>query len=1457
MDPVIRQAIARIDIVQGGKIGSRGTGFLVAPDLVLTAVHVVADRSAPTLTLLPGQIALTFPTHTTEATVVEGHADPRADWILLRCTTPPPNVRPIPLADSVDDGAAWETYGFPDANPRDGLAQIGTVTNAAGSFEGIAAYQLYSDQAAGGSGAPVKGASGGPVIVDGAIVGLLRASLMKEGLNVAGTLYGCPIALVLDRAGDLLPLPDPCRGLPGLPRRPLPASPFRFLERFGADDTEIFFGRNREIKRMYSEVTAEGGAPVVLLFGQAGSGKSSFLDAGLLPRLQSTHATIYLRRDREKGLFQTLFDGIAPAFPGAAAGAARARSVPQADALRLAWLGTETAAGRPLVVVLDQVDEAFTRQSADAQELTTFADALAQLFPPTGGPRGRLILSFRKEWFAEIQTQLDARTVEYGKVFLEALDHGAVVEIVSGLQRTPRLRERYGLEIEAGMADAVAHDLTADRESPVAPTLQVLMSRLWREATAASAIAPRFTAALYDRLRNEGFLLGDFLDQQLTEVGKAGAASPEHADVTDSGLALDLLLFYTTPHMTGEQRSMDEVRQAYSHRAADAEWLVQELKRVYVLTDPAGDRRDAANSARLSHTLAPVVRARFDKSGRPGQRARRILENRAAEWADGKKGTPLDGRDLELVEQGVAGMRVTTEAEQRLLAESRAERDREKTRRQRRIVAIAVGATAVLAAIAIAAWFGLQARKQTEWTDMLKLDARIPSLLDTEPVAGLIAAINVVDRGLTLNNGMLPIGLQVNFQYALDHARERQSWSLASASTALAFSGDGRIAAGTGDGLIHLFQLGGPKETSSIRAGGDSAIVQAVSFSPDGTYLAAALGRQGIAVWNREGELLTSLPTVPDGVASGVRFVPVGADPATSSHTLVALFAPGEFSGQSTLYVCDLDTRKASAKSIATDRAIESLAVARTSQGGVWAVTGSSVTREKDGEPSLFGQLRLWDATTGELKWEQKKPTSEGGFSAVDIFISPDASHTVFLTGGASDGTVSLLNVTDSQSTVMGPFDGHPAVTSIAFGALGHIVLAGTSNGTVRWLARDGTEPLPAFPASSESIIALAPSPDSTLVAVGGASLGLKRLRVVDQVAVEVQFPLRHPEPVESRVNDMAFSPDAHRLVVAGRDRVTRWDLDVPRGAAWSTPTMLDIDVGGKEARGVALGRAGEMWLLVEQEIQFHGADGKRTGAAPLPAQGSAIAISRDGATAAVGDDEGHVTLWDVAQKRLTRTVQAHQGRVLAVAFNAAGDRLATVAEDGRLRIWQRDGTMLGDKPAAATAVAYRSDGTLFVGRKDGQLGHRHPDGSPIASVPIFRGELIRSVFVEPGGATVTVASKAGVSRFDVASGAILPVPAHDKNIRAVAGSADGHLLAAVGAEGEVLILRADWREWLAESCDRLRQHEVFVSPGSSTHCRSDAAEGTAPGTRGVYGVDCGVAYDACAARVWKTGVPH
>jgi hypothetical protein len=90
-------------------------------------------------------------------------------------------------------------------------------------------------------------------------------------------------------------------------------------------------------------------------------------------------------------------------------------------------------------------------------------------------------------------------------------------------------------------------------------------------------------------------------------------------------------------------------------------------------------------STRLAHDLlAPLVQHRFRLSLAPGQRARRLLENRAPEWKDGKTGPVLDSTDLATALEGAAGMRIRT-AEETLLVEAsrRAEEQRKADEEER------------------------------------------------------------------------------------------------------------------------------------------------------------------------------------------------------------------------------------------------------------------------------------------------------------------------------------------------------------------------------------------------------------------------------------------------------------------------------------------------------------------------------------------------------------------------------------------------------------------------------------------------------------------------------------------------------------------------------------------------------------------------------------------------------
>lgn len=443
---------------------------------------------------------------------------------------------------------------------------------------------------------------------------------------------------------------DPLFGLPPLPEMDLPAKPFRDLSWFRRTDAPIFFGRGQQIRQLYTVVTETKTAPIVLFYGQSGVGKSSLLDAGLLPRLEQVHRVVYLRRDQEQGLLKTLLTNLAG-------------SENISRQVLDAWHTAEQQANKPLTLILDQMEEHFTRPNpALPDEMPQFLDALGTLFADRSQrPQGKLILSFRKEWLAEIEKRLSECALPFSKLFLERLDQAGVIEAVGCVAWTPALQQHYGLTLEEDLADEIAHDLLKDREAPIAPMLQILLTRLWEEATQRDRASPHFDRALYDQLRREGLKLSEFLDRQLARLKE------QQPEVVDSGLALDLLSFHTTPLGTAEQRDFAVLQTEYQHRAAILPELVRNFQSLYLLVDPAADQVDAAQKSRLAHdTLAPLVRVRFDESDLPGQRARRILETRAMDWDDGVQGMPLERSDLRTVELGMMGMRNRTLDEQRL-----------------------------------------------------------------------------------------------------------------------------------------------------------------------------------------------------------------------------------------------------------------------------------------------------------------------------------------------------------------------------------------------------------------------------------------------------------------------------------------------------------------------------------------------------------------------------------------------------------------------------------------------------------------------------------------------------------------------------------------------------------------------------------------------------------------------
>ncbi|MFH0824754.1 MAG: serine protease, partial [Pseudomonadota bacterium] len=545
-----RRAIARIE-VGTPQTGQRfGTAFLVHGNYVLTALHCVADRGVDPPQFMSGPIMLRFPDRVTQAAVVSDCWDRSKDFVLLKCDQPPDeealHLAELNESEGQETGSAvrWQTHGWPSTNPVDPMDFAGEVRTAIGRVGGVEAIQLFSFEAAAGVGAQVPGLSGAPVIVNGAVVGLLRSALTDaEGKSQAGALYACPVSQILLKCAGFLPMPDPVWGLPGLPRWDLPSEPFRYLSPYRKEEAELFFGRNDAVRRLYDTVMDPDTDPIILFYGQSGVGKSSLLDAGLQPRLEWNRLVRYARRDPEKRLSGSL-----------AALLGRQDMDAELPDPRLA-LETE----KPLIVMIDQVEKALEPGVAeDPSEWPVFARKVVGIFADRDRrPRGKILLSFRKEWLAEIEKTIEEAGGSFTKIMLRPMGREDVRAVVAALAEYGRFQRKYHIQVEPGLPELIADDLTEDPNSPIAPTLQVLLTKMWQQAKRESSSEPRFTKELYSTLKQKGDLLRDFLHEQLSRL------PPAHVQ---SGLALDVLSYHTTDLGTGTRHvPASELSLNYSH----------------------------------------------------------------------------------------------------------------------------------------------------------------------------------------------------------------------------------------------------------------------------------------------------------------------------------------------------------------------------------------------------------------------------------------------------------------------------------------------------------------------------------------------------------------------------------------------------------------------------------------------------------------------------------------------------------------------------------------------------------------------------------------------------------------------------------------------------------------------------------------------------------------------------
>jgi V8-like Glu-specific endopeptidase/energy-coupling factor transporter ATP-binding protein EcfA2 len=471
MNTDFKVGVVRI-IDAGGK--TVGTGFVVTSDgLIVTCAHVIdIARSDDSVQLLFYNSSSTKEMHEVRVARVEPDywRDAAAEDVsYLRLEGPlPKGVVPLPLGSSFNtQGQTFRSFGFPEARPDDGMLGecriIGFV-----SEESISLLQLSSNQV-------TKGFSGAPVWDDSrhVVIGMVTSIVATRRIKIASTELLIPFDSGWRQTETAFATPVETLFKIYPPLQPTEVCPYRGLDVFSEDHAEFFFGREHIIDRLVNRLKQD--VRFLAVLGPSGSGKSSLVQAGLIPRLRqgaipgSDHWELIVTRPANDPFNQLAAKGLEVESQNLTASVQ-------------AWLAQHSGRTR-LRLVLDQFEELLTAcpealRQAFVSQLTSL---LGASLPIT------IILIMRGDFYEQLvrqETLVEWLEQSQGPVNVpQTLRRAELIAIVQKPAEAVRLRFEDGL-IEIIVKDTMeAAALSSDEgvvtRSSNLPLLEFALTQLW------------------------------------------------------------------------------------------------------------------------------------------------------------------------------------------------------------------------------------------------------------------------------------------------------------------------------------------------------------------------------------------------------------------------------------------------------------------------------------------------------------------------------------------------------------------------------------------------------------------------------------------------------------------------------------------------------------------------------------------------------------------------------------------------------------------------------------------------------------------------------------------------------------------------------------------------------------------------------------------------------------------
>ncbi|MBD2339858.1 hypothetical protein H6G64_23080 [Calothrix sp. FACHB-156] len=1075
-----------------------------------------------------------------------------------------------------------------------------------------------------------------------------------------------------------------------------PALPL--VEQQTAIATEIAAsGRQQDINRLIERM----GRPdhkLTVIYGQSGVGKSSILQAGLIPTLKQKSigtrdvlpvlVQVYTDWVRELGnRLQEALSDLIPSHHFYALEGAKAifKQLHHNDANNLLT-----------VLIFDQFEEFFFvyREPKQRQAFYNFLNECLEI------PFVKIILSLREDYLHYL-LECNNRLADFDVISNNILDKSILYYLGNFSEKDTKsviqnLAIRTQLSLESSLIDNLVIDLARDLGEVRPIELQVVGAQLQTEKIT--------KIEQYQQFGTKEKLVERFLEEIVKDCG------------SENERAAQLILYLLT-----DENNTRPIK-THSELAKDLAVEADKLDLVLKILVGSGLVFRIPESPNGHYQLVHDYLVSFIRQ----QRGAKILAELEKEKAQRKLAEATLNQVLKrrLLEAYIAGVAMATLAILAVVFGVGAEHERRQAERSQ-ILALSASSTALLTSnqeldALIEALRAGQQLKRISWEES---NAKIKVLATLQQALEEVTERNRLEEH---GDSLWSVVFSPDNQLLASCSRDQtiKIWSLdgtllqtleahSDGITSLSFSSDSQtLASSSLDKTVNIWRrnkttgLFDMKPYKTLKMHGDW--IYSVSLSPDGEFIATASNDTTIKLWSKDGSLVNILRG-HQGSVNWVSFSPDSQFIASAGEDKTVKIWRRDGSLVTTL---------------------------QGHQGGV-LVLAFSPNGKFLASGSRDKTVKLWrrEHTNSKDSFGFRLDTTllEHKNQVWGLSFSADSEK---LASGSEDNTINLWSV---NGNLLKTFKGHTdRVTTVAFSPDNKLLASGSYDKSIKLWSLD-TPRRPILKGHRNKVLSLAWSPDGQMLASGSQDHTVKlwqRHPSSGEMAFRVKKTLMEHK---DKVTSVSFDPKGEILASGSYDKTVKlWRTDGTflKTLQGHSDGVINVNFSHN---GQLLASAGK-----DKTVKLWSRDGHllRTLVGHQDRVNSVHFSPEDKVIASASDDKT-VKLWRT-DGTLLKTLTGHKSWVLGISFSPDRQTLATAGWDNTIKLWSYNGILLKTMKGnidSVSSVSFSPDSKMLTSASwDATVKLWNRDGNLLY---IFSGhdDAVRDVSFSPDGKTIASAS--------------------------------------------------------------------------------------------------------------------